>query len=129
MVVQLAPAGRPVQAMIGLEMVAMLLIWNVIVVEPDPPAVTVTLLGEAVSVTVMWSPALTGLNSPTTNSKIKPIENSKTLSLTNHATQHHSSLQTFKTDKLEVRFRPKRLFDRKMVQFLMPSSAFPHTLF
>jgi hypothetical protein len=62
---------------------------TVIVVEADEPAVTVMLLGFAERLTVSAGIALTGLTRPTTNSKIKPTENSKTLSLTKYITKHH----------------------------------------
>jgi hypothetical protein len=97
LVEQLAPEGRPLQVMVGLAAA----LWNVIVVEADEPAVTVTLLGSAESVTVGGT-ALTGLIRPTTNSKIKPTENSKTLSLTKHVTKHHSPRHALKTNRLKI---------------------------
>jgi len=78
---------------------------TVIVAEANEPAVTVIELGLAERLTVMESPALTGFTTPTTNSKIKPTENSKTLSLTKYVTKHHSPATHLRLD-LEIWFTP-----------------------
>jgi hypothetical protein len=90
LVEQLARAGRLLQVMIGL-VIGPKVIWNVIVVEADEPAVTVTLLGFAESVTAIRS-APTGLTRQIMNSKIKPTESSKTLSLLKNVTELHFPL-------------------------------------
>jgi hypothetical protein len=103
---QVAPAGRPLQLITGFisciepmpSGIAGVIVEKVtvIVVEADEPAVTVMLLGFAERLTGRGmavrgaGKALTGLTRPTTNSKIKPTENSKTLSLTKYITKHHS---------------------------------------
>ena len=114
--VQVAPAGRPLQLIIGCNTIpssgikgAGRLTVIVIVVELDEPAVTVMLLGfaERLIVTAVVAgvgAALTGLNKPTTNSKIKTTENSKTLSLTKHVTKYHFPRHTFKTWNFEIGF-------------------------
>ena len=115
---QVAPAGRPLQLIIGFNTDPMpsgirgagKLTVIVIVVELDEPAVTVMLLGFAERLTVIEvvagvGAALTGLNKPTTNSKIKTTENSKTLSLTKHVTNHHSSTTHLRLN-FEIWFTP-----------------------
>jgi len=86
---QLALGGRPLQVMVGLGMGGILM-WNVIVVEADEPAVTVMLLGLAERVTVNSPSALAGFIRPATDSKIKPTENSKAQSRRKNVTDQRS---------------------------------------
>jgi hypothetical protein len=92
---QLAPGGRPLQLTATLDMLvsagsSVTLIWNVIVVEPDPPAIIVTVLGEAVSVIVTGTgTALTGFTA-IMNSNNKPTANSVTLFLLKDVTKRSS---------------------------------------
>jgi len=69
---------------------------TVIVVEADPGAVTVTVLGDAESETVEGTPALTGCINPIMNSKNRPAVNGKTLFLLKPLTKMSICCYVFK---------------------------------